>query len=410
MQPIVSLVLTWHRLHPPQGGAALRNWQNVRALAQLGPVDVVSIGTGAGGPPPPPVRRWLHFDLAQLSTKGGPRARLRRSSWWVRSRVHPWSMALWHDEIVAAVRELVRAEKSELVVLEELWLHPFRALAQELGCRTVFDAHNVEAALRRELAPADGPGLLGRLRAQRLAQQVLALEQDLVRRCDQVWCCSALDARELAGSGLGARRVHVVPNTVDVEHYAPVRDGSLSPARPAAPVLAFVGAFSYAPNEIAARLLVERILPDMREGHAGTSLLLVGRDPTPWMLEAARTRPGVRVTGSVPDVRPYLSEASVVVVPLTHGGGTRLKILEAFAAGRPVVSTPKGAEGLDAVDGEHLYLRELDGFASAIRELLSDPRAAAALARRALAFVNEHNSWPSAARRIRAAVAELRPN
>lgn len=404
-----SLVLTWHRLHPPQGGAALRNWQNVRALAELGPVDVVSIGPGQGGPPPPPVRRWLHFDLERLPVQRGPLARVRRAAWWVRPRVHPWSMALWHEEIIAGVTELARTGHSELAVLEELWFQPYCALAQQLGCRTIFDAHNVEALLRRELTPPGTQGVIERLRARRLASQVAALEQDLVRRADQVWCCSALDARLLARDGADSSRVHVVPNTVDFDHYGPVRDGSLAPSAPAdaGPVIAFVGAFSYAPNEIAARLLVNEILPAVERELGPVSLLLVGRDPTPWMLEAACSRRGVHVTGPVPDVRPYLARADVIAVPLTLGGGTRLKILEAFAAGRAVVSTPKGAEGLDALDGEHLYLREIEGFARALVELLSFPATAAALAQHALAFVEEHHSWPSAARRIRAALAEL---
>ena len=403
-----SLVLTWHRLHPPQGGAALRNWQNVRALAELGPVDVVSIGAGPGGPPPPPVRRWTHFDLARLPAARGPLAELRRRSWWIRPCAHPWSMALWHAEIVAEVKRMVQTGGSELVVLEELWFHPYCELIRRLGCRTIFDAHNVEGPLRKELASAE-LGFVARLRNRRLTRQVFALERDLVRRADQTWCCSAVDAGNL-GCGARGQRVHVIPNTVDVEHYRPVRDGSLAPPsapRQRAPVIAFVGAYAYPPNEMAARILVQQVLPALEREHADVSLLLVGRDPTAWMLEAARTRRGVRVTGAVADVRPHLAEASVVAVPLTQGGGTRLKILEAFAARRPVVSTPKGAEGLDAVNGQHLLLREIDGFAGAILALLSDPTACTGLTERALAFVEQHHSWPVAAARVGAAVTEL---
>lgn len=306
---------------------------------------------------------------------------------------------------------MVRAGKSELAVLEELWFQPYCALTQQLGCHTIFDAHNVEGELRRELA-APGAGLVERLRTRRLTSQVVALERDLLRRADQTWCCSADDARRLTSQAEAGREVRVIPNTVDVEHYRPVREGPLGPpsdARTRGPVVAFVGAYAYAPNEDAARSLVHEILPALQRERADVSVLLVGRDPTTWMLEAARRNPRVRVTGAVPDVRPYLAEASVVAVPLTHGGGTRLKILEAFAAQRPVVSTPKGAEGLAALDGEHLLLREVDAFAGAILELLADPAAAASRTRRALALVEREYSWAVAAARIRSAVAELRP-
>lgn len=404
---LASLVLCWHRLHPPQGGAALRNWQNVRALAELGPVDVLSIGPGEAGPPPAPVRRWLHVDLERLPSPPGLLARLRRGSWWFRSRRHPWSIALWREELRARVTELVRSGKTELVVLEELWFHPFRALAAELGCRTVFDAHNVEAPLRRELGTPREASLVERLRARRLAGQVAALERDLVRRADQVWCCSEADAASLAAHDAREARIHVVPNTVDVEAYRAVRDGSLAPSAPARPpVVAFVGAYAYGPNEIAARLLVEDILPALERAHPEVTLLLVGRDPTPWMLDAARRRRGLEVTGAVADVRPYLARADVVAVPLTVGGGTRLKILEAFAAERPVVSTPKGAEGLDVLDGRHLLLREVGGFADAILGVLADPGAARERTRSAFDLVNERYGWPSAARQIRAALVE----
>ncbi|NOT29282.1 MAG: glycosyltransferase [Planctomycetes bacterium] len=408
MGSIASLVLTWHRLHPPLGGAALRNWQNIRALAELGPVDVVSVGPGDGGPPPPPVRRWVHFDLSRLPSRRGLPGLLRRS-WWVRPRAHPWAMALWRDEIIEAVTKMARTGHSELAVLEELWFHPYCTLTRELECLTVFDAHNVESRLRREIAPT-AAGLIDRFRTKRLTHQVVALERDLVSRVDQTWCCSETDARQLGGDAGRPHSVRVIPNTVDTDYYGPVRDGSIAPASDAGgrgPVIVFVGAFSYGPNEMAARVLVHEILPALERERRDVSLLLVGRDPAPWMLEEARKRRGVRVTGAVPDVRPYLAEASVIAVPLTHGGGTRLKILEAFAALRPVVSTPKGAEGLGAIDGVHLHLRAIDEFPETVLKLLSDPVAAAGLTRRALDLVEQNYSWPVAAGRIRSAVAEL---
>jgi len=402
-----ALVLCWHHLHPPQGGAALRNWQNVRALAERGPVDVLSVGAGQQGPPPAPVRAWQHFDPEVLPPEQGLRAALQRRSWWLRPCTHPWSEALWREPIVSAVRAQLARGDIGLVVLEELWFQRFLPLAHRQGSALVFDAHNVEGRLRGELALPDA-SLLARTRARRLTAQVRALERDLVARADQTWCCSELDAGQLASLRRPPRSLHVVPNTIDVEHYERVRADTVDAAHAAAsPVIAFVGAYSYGPNETAARLLIEDVLPALRAARGDVRLLLVGRDPPPWMQAVAGARPEVIVTGAVADVRPYLAQASVIAVPLTHGSGTRLKLLEAFAAGRPVVSTAKGAEGLDARHGEELVLCEPAGFPAAILALLADPARAARLARNALAFVESRYSWPVARARIHAALDEL---
>lgn len=394
-----TLVLARYRPWPATGGAALRNWQNIRALAELGPVDVLTIGPGSGAAAPEPVRTWIH-----LQAEAPPRAwqRVRRWARWLSDTQHPWAMALGHPEALATVREHVRSAGIGRALLEEVWFQPFQCEFARLGVSTIFDAHNAEAHLRRELAGTASRADRG-WRPRRLLQQLEALERDLVRHADQTWCCSAEDARIL-GTLAPGRPVRVVPNTVDVASYRPLRE---SRSTSAIPVVTYLGAYSYAPNAEAARILVERVLPALERSGTELTLALVGRDPTEWM-RAAQTRSArIRVTGMVEDVRPHLAQADVLAVPLLHGGGTRLKILEAFAAGCPVVSTPKGAEGLEVVDGEHLLLRPVEDFPEAIRTLLEDRPRATALARSALDLVEERYSWRAASTAIHAAVAEL---
>ena len=123
--------------------------------------------------------------------------------------------------------------------------------------------------------------------------------------------------------------------------------------------MTFPAMFAYPPNEAAALFLAREVLPHMAGHFEELELVLVGRNPTEAMLEAASTDARVVVTGAVPDVRPYLAEAGAVPMPLFDGSGTRLKALEAFAAGAPVVSTAKGLEGLEAMPEVH-YLRAED--------------------------------------------------
>ncbi len=124
------------------------------------------------------------------------------------------------------------------------------------------------------------------------------------------------------------------------------------------PTLLYAGGYFWSPNVDAAHLLIAEIYPKLRVRYPGTRLVLVGREPTPEMEAAARSNENIVVTGEVADVRPYLLEADIVPVPLLVGGGMRVKILEAFAAGIPVVSTTKGCEGINVVDGRELLIRD----------------------------------------------------
>jgi len=213
------------------------------------------------------------------------------------------------------------------------------------------------------------------------------------RRATACIATSAADAavvRDATG-----REVAVVPNGVDLDRFPRF---PLDQADPAA--LVFVGAMRYRPNADAARWFVEHVFPRVRTALPTATFTIVGADPPPGVL-ALGSVPGVCVTGTVPDVRPWVERAGMVVVPLRAGGGTRLKILEAFAMGRPVVSTRLGAAGIDAADGEHLLLADTpDGIAAAITRLAADAPLRQALTDRAYALVRERYQW-------RAIAAEL---
>jgi glycosyltransferase involved in cell wall biosynthesis len=143
----------------------------------------------------------------------------------------------------------------------------------------------------------------------------------------------------------------------------------------------------------------------MRRRVADARVRIVGRDP-PQRLRDAGQFPGVEIAGGVPDVIPHLAEARLLAVPLQAGGGTRLKILEAFAAGLPVVSTAVGCEGLGVVDGEHLVIAERDRFAGAVADLLANPARGQQLATRGRALAEERFDWGTVGQAACAAVAE----
>jgi glycosyltransferase involved in cell wall biosynthesis len=180
--------------------------------------------------------------------------------------------------------------------------------------------------------------------------------------------------------------VAVVPNAVDLDYFTPSGDDIVPGS------ILFTGLLSYRPNLDAILFFLDEVLPLVRARCPEAVLTVVGhgehRD-----LERIR-RPGVVVTGRVPDVRPYLDAAAVVAVPLRMGGGTRLKVVEAMAMGKAIVSTSLGCEGINVRDGEHLVVADTPAvLAEAIAALLLDGTRGAELGRRARQLAEEQYSW-----------------
>lgn len=201
-------------------------------------------------------------------------------------------------------------------------------------------------------------------------------------------CVSQADA-DAVGALLppGAPVPQVVANGVDLAAFPPAG------AEPdGAPVLLFTGTMNYTPNVEGIRWFADAVWPRVRARRPDARLLVVGREPTP-AVTRLNELDGVTVTGGVPDVAPYFAAAHLVVVPLLSGGGTRLKIVEAAASGRAIVSTGRGAEGLDVEAGRELLLADdAEAFATAALALLDDPQRRAQLATAARSFA-ERNDW-----------------
>jgi len=187
-----------------------------------------------------------------------------------------------------------------------------------------------------------------------------------------------------------------VPTGVDLDHFAP-RSRMSQPTTD----LVFLGSMDWRPNIDGVRWFAADILPLIRRRLPECSLAVVGRLPTPEIRRLADADARIQVTGTVPDVRPYLWESAVSIVPLRVGGGTRLKIYEAMAARVPVVSTSVGAEGLDVRDGENIALADSpEAFAERCLILLSDAEARRKQAQAAWEIVAACYSWEVVARKF----------
>jgi glycosyltransferase involved in cell wall biosynthesis len=195
--------------------------------------------------------------------------------------------------------------------------------------------------------------------------------------------------RDLVARHVDVRRIAVVPNGADISS-SPLEEAS-NPS----PVVLFVGQLEYPPNIDAAKWLTEDIFPRVRAAYPSAQLVVVGR---PASMKLSLSGEGVIDAGVVPNLSPYYRKADVVIVPLRAGGGTRLKILEAMALGRVVVSTALGAEGLDVVDGYHLVLADsAQALAEAVLRVFRNPAMRASIRVQARALVEARYNWDDAA-------------
>jgi glycosyltransferase involved in cell wall biosynthesis len=253
--------------------------------------------------------------------------------------------------------------------------------------------HNVESTIwRRRIEHARNPIERAYLKMQ--ASRMLTFEGRVCRAVDGVIAVSDLDAAAMSEQ-FGVERVGAVPTGVDLEYFLRPREA------PAADNdLIFIGSMDWAPNVSGILEFVRSTLPLIRRERPGTSLLIVGRDPTPEIRDLAEKDPGIIVTGTVPDVRPYLWRSLVSIVPLQIGGGTRLKIYESMAAGVATVSTTIGAEGIVAGPSEIRRADEPDTFARHCLDLLENAAERDALSNSARALVTERFSWEQVTRRF----------
>ena len=279
-------------------------------------------------------------------------------------------------------RRLARAREDlgpfDVVSVEHAGLAPLvRVRNDETWSITV---HNV-ISRRLEQAAAVARGRRQRWLLERDRAKALRFERWLAASFDVVVTVSAEDAASLPG-----RRVLIVPNGVDSDRFRPT-------PIPEAPRLVFTGTLSYRPNVDAARWFCAEVQPLVQASVPGVSLDIVGRSPVAEVTALDRV-PGVAVHADVADVRPYLERARAAVVPVREGTGTRLKVLEAMAAGRPVVGTSIGLEGLGLLDGETaLFADDPAAMAGALVRLLGEDRLARSLAAAGRSWVEAHYRW-----------------
>jgi polysaccharide biosynthesis protein PslH len=296
-------------------------------------------------------------------------------------------------EMEDVLARLLREERFDIVQLEGVQLAGYLPLLRRAVNRPraiVCDWHNIESeVLHRYADAAANPAL--RLYARHAANRLEEFERRFVHQCDMHVVVSERDRDTLARYGAGAPIV-LIDNGVDVESFS---DCAGARGRPPAGRfrVVFVGAMDYHANVDAVKNFALSAWPEVHRRLPQSVFTIVGRNPGS-EIRSLGTAPGIEVTGTVPDVRPYYAEAFAAVAPLRVAGGTRLKILEAMAAGVPVVATTRGAEGLAVDPNVHFLLANTAGeMCEAVVLLSRDSVKAAHLVSAGLELVRRRYDW-----------------
>ncbi|MFG0335619.1 MAG: glycosyltransferase [Maioricimonas sp. JB049] len=381
-------------LFPPMTGGQIRTLNILRHLARWHDVTYLC--------------NWLPGDDAHRDEMDGLGVRLETIPWREAPRgsfgfyaglaanlfsTFPFNVNKDFDpRLHRRAKQLIAGQNFDLVVCD--FVQMARNAFDLAGPPQLLFQHNVEAQIfERHTLQATSVARREYMRLQWKKRR--RFEGMAGSRFDAVIAVSPRDAERFADD-YGWKHVQVIDTAVDTEYFSP------RPESPRTNNIVFVGSLDWLPNEDGVRHFVREIWPAIRARHPGAVFQAVGRNPSPNLQSLSREE-GVEIVGTVPDVRPFVAEAAVVVVPLLVGGGTRMKIYEAMAMRRPVISTPLGAEGLDVEPGRHLLLADApEDFAQATVSLLNDPESAEQLAAAAYERVTSRFSAEAVARQFEA--------
>lgn len=341
---------------PAMGGSAKRTLRLLEAMAATGAVPHLVTTDAAGGAGAEELRaRGWRVDVLDEPPAGN----LARAVQHLRRRPSPY---------LRSVAEHLRAERANPPAFVQAE-HTISAyyVRDHPARRWALSTHNVDSALLRDVAAAMPPGV-ARTRGLVRAAAMARVERTQAPHADAVLCVSSADAARY--EQLGAKPV-IVPNGVDDA----LLDAPASP--PAGYRVLFFAQLDYPPNAVGLRRFLAEGWPRLLARHPEVRLRVVG----PGTLDDLMAAPSVELAGFVDDIQAELTACALVIVPLWQGGGTRLKVLEALACGRPVVSTPLGATGIGLHDGEHgLLAGDAAGLADAAAAVLGNPALALRLA------------------------------
>jgi len=388
------LLLTPQLPYPPHQGGAIRNYHLLRNLSQGYAVSLLSFADG--DPAPEHLAELRSFCRCVQVVPMPHRTRADRLRTLLTTRDPDMADRLASERYEQALRQLLETARYPIVQAEGMEMARYAlqsaAWSGPGAPAVVFDDLNAEYLLQRRACVTDLKSPRRWPQAAYSAVQWLRLrryERMICQRADATIAVSQLDAEAIARLAPGVEPL-VVPNGVDTRGYRTDLPDTMPLQHPN---LVFTGKMDFRPNVDAMRWFCAQVWPAVRAQLPGVHLYIVGQQPDPEILRLG-AEPDITVTGYVPEILPYFGGADVYAVPMRVGGGTRLKVLEAMATGRAIVSTRLGAEGIDLEHNVHALLADdARSFAEATVRLLQDPALRAGLGKQARKLAEARYDW-----------------
>jgi len=373
-------------LVPPDTGGKIRSYNILRQLAKHHEVTFFSFYAAHAND--------VHAELSQIFQRviliplNLPPAKSARELLDYAVRLfsrEPYNLTKYCRPVVRRkLRALLQQETFDVILCD--FLVAAGVIPWDWSCPKVLFTHNVEAVIwRRHYEVARNP--LWKALSWREWKRMEAAEQRYLQKADHVLAVSEND-REAFARFLDPRKLTVMPTGADTEYFQPSGDKEIPNS------LVFIGSMDWLPNEDGIFYFADEIFPLILAKAPDATLCIVGRKPSRRLQDLVVSVPNIQLTGWVEDVRPYLAQRAVYIVPLRIGGGTRLKIFEAMSMAKAVVSTSIGAEGLPVKNGEHLLLADDPAsFAESTLQLLGNASQRVQIGQAAQHLVEENYSW-----------------
>lgn len=293
--------------------------------------------------------------------------------------------------------QLIESQGIDLVHYDTIALAPYRNNGFELP--SVLTHHNIESELMNRRAEVESNSL-AKLYLEREVNKLRKVESVESRKFDVNVTMSLLDADRLKELAPGVV-TEVVPNGVDIDYFKPIRDKETR-------AVIYTGGMNMYANKDAVLYFAKNIWPYVKEKIPDIKFYVIGQDPPPEIVEIAARDSGIEVLGYVDDVRPFVAKAGIYIVPLRVGGGTRLKVLDALAQGKAIVSTSVGCEGIAVEAGKNIIIEDhpMD-FANQVIDLLQDEHRRNELSNAARELAETHYSWDIMGKRLQAVYEKL---
>ncbi len=387
----MNILMVSANIPSPTWGASSRNYYLLKALASRHTISLLALDSpdDSGSPDDIAQLKRLTRSTRIIALPNSTPKRWQQLFDLIRGQSFELKVRTL-DQMQDAITKTINHMDYDLVFYESVLMANYQLHKR---VKIAIDQHNIEYELRMRTYQQETAWLrkwYNRLESSRIKP----IELNLCRNADMIFVTSEREQRVLQHM-LPGKVIEILPNGVDLEVFHGNEIPEEVPGR-----IVFTGTMDYYPNVQAVLYFARQCWPMIRTHISHATWHIVGRNPLPEIWELAKL-PGVTVTGSVPGTRPHLAEATVVIAPLLIGSGTRLKILEAWAMHKAIVTTSQGCEGLAATPGENLIIADQpEAFAQAVITLMNDPQKRASLGNAGRALVEAEYSWDHCGKKL----------